>query len=381
MNTEPHALDALFESVGKGNPIDVSRLEAASLHETRRRLLRHLSMVSDVSQAPETQGDDGTDDEPSLCEDFPFPERPARRWGHLLLLEKIGAGAYADVYRGYDIRLGIEVAVKLLKPRPGENTLSRLLHEARALARVRHEHVVSVHGASVHDGCAGLWMELVRGRTLGERLRARGPFPAAEAMRIGRQLCAALGAVHDAGVVHGDIKTENIMQESDGRMVLMDFGASQLADGPPRDAGPAGTPLYLAPEALDGDETTIHSDIYAIGVLLYRLVTGSYPVNALSLEGLKAAHATGEYHSLRDARPDLPAGFVAVVDRALEPNPDDRFPTVRAMEKALTPPRRRTRWHVALADRATGRPSRKPRRTAGWREVDGHALAFGWSRA
>jgi serine/threonine-protein kinase len=258
------------------------------------------------------------------------------RWGHLLLLEKIGEGHYAEVYRGRDVWLDTDVAVKLLKPQSIEDIPAfRLRNEARALARARHENVVVIRGAGVHEGRAGLWMDLVRGRTLDEVVLGQGPLGAADAAQIGRQLCSALSAVHGAGVVHGDIKAENVMQESGGRVVLLDFGTGLLADGPLRNTAPAGTPLYLAPEVLIRGKTTVSSDIYALGVLLYRLVTDTYPVMASSLDGLMAAHISGERRALRNARPDLPAGFVTVVDRALERNPSDRFPTSRAMDAAL----------------------------------------------
>jgi serine/threonine-protein kinase len=344
MNTELQALDTLFESVADGSRINWPALEKAAVSDTQRRLVLQLSIVAGVAEAYGTQGDEGTADEPGSSAELPSFAGPVKRWGHLVLLEKIGEGHYAEVYRGRDVWLDTDVAVKLLKPQPGEDPSAfRLRDEARALARVRHENVVSVQGAAVYEGCPGLWMEFVHGRTLHELLVARGPFGAADAARIGRQLCAALSAVHDAGVVHGDIKAQNVMQEPGGRVVLVDFGASQLADGRLRGPAPAGTPLCLAPEVLNSGETTIRSDIYAVGVLLYHLVTCTYPVNASSLEGLMAAHVTGEHRTLRDARPDFPAGFVAVVDRALEQNPDDRFPTARAMEEALASPRRRTR--------------------------------------
>ena len=336
MNAEPPAFDALFESVADGNPIDWPALEMASIDDVERHRLLDLSIVASVAEACGTQGDDGTDDDPGSSAELRFLAGSVTRWGHLLLLEKIGEGHYAEVYRGRDVWLDTDVAVKLLKPQSSEDIPAfRLRDEARALARARHENVVAVRGAGVHEGRAGLWMDLVRGRTLDEVVLGQGPLGAADAAQIGRQLCSALSAVHGAGVVHGDIKAENVMQESGGRVVLLDFGTGVLADGPLRNTAPAGTPLYLAPEVLIRGETTVSSDIYALGVLLYRLVTDTYPVMASSLDGLMAAHISGEHHALRDARPDLPAEFVAVVDRALEQNPRDRFPTARAMEETF----------------------------------------------
>ena len=134
---------------------------------------------------------------------------------------------------------------------------SRIIDEARALARVRHPSVVCVHGADMHDGRAGLWMELVRGRTLAQLVAANGLFGPREAAGIGQDLCRALAAVHAEHLVHRDVKAQNVMRGlAGGRIVLMDFGASH-------------TPLYLAPEVLAGGRDTVASDLDALGVLLY----------------------------------------------------------------------------------------------------------------
>jgi serine/threonine-protein kinase len=334
VSAELRTLDALCESVADGRCLDWLALETAASDDAHRRACVGLSIVAAVAEAcgtddEEIDGDDATGEVQS-------PRAPVARWGRLVLRERIGEGHYAEVYRGHDVWLDIDVAVKLLKPQSDEDLPAfRLQDEARALARVRHENVVRIHGADIHEGRAGLWMELVPGRTLDEVLFEEGPLGAPEAVHIARQLCAALAAVHDAGIVHGDLKAQNVMQEAGGRVVLLDFGSGRFADAWLGDTAPTGTPLYLAPEVLNGDDTTIASDIYALGVLLYRLVTGMYPVTASSLERLMEAHAAGERCRLREARPDLPAGLAAVVDRAPEKNPSGRFPSTRAMDEAL----------------------------------------------
>ena len=153
----------------------------------------------------------------------------------------------------------------------------RLLEEARRLARVRHTHVVQVYGAEQHDGRVGLWMELVRGESLEQTVQTRGVFGAREAALIGLDLCAALAAVHGAGLLHRDVKAQNVMRESGGRLVLMDFGTGEELSGTNRLVG---TPLYLAPEIFRGQRASVQSDLYSVGVLLFYLVTGKFPVNA-----------------------------------------------------------------------------------------------------
>ena len=139
--------------------------------------------------------------------------------------EQIGVGNFGKVYRAFDPSLEREVALKLRPVDLAETDLSVLLDEARLLARARHPNVLAIHGVEVRDGMVGLWTDLVRGETLEERLAVRGPLPAEDVARCGIDLARALAAVHDAGLIHGDVKTANAMFEEDGRTLLMDFGA------------------------------------------------------------------------------------------------------------------------------------------------------------
>jgi serine/threonine-protein kinase len=321
VNADPISIDALLESVADGRRIDWDAVEA-SADDQQRRLVRHLRLVANVAEvhrtipAGEAQGAAWALDAATTGDAGP-------KWGHLLLLEKIGEGAFGEVHRARDPWLDREVALKLLRPdASGGLPAVRIVSEARTLARVRHPNVVTVYGADMQDGRAGLWMELVRGRTLAQIVAADGPFSAAEAAVIGQEICRALAAVHAAGLVHRDVKAQNVMREAGGRLVLMDFGAGQ-------------TPLYLAPELLRGGEATIAGDIYALGILLYYVVTGRYPVTAASLDELREAHAAGARRRLGDVRPDLPDAFVAAVERALHPDPAQRYATAREMQDAL----------------------------------------------
>ena len=336
MSGDPLRLDALLESVADGSDVDWDAAEAAA-DEDQRRIVRNLRLVARIADVHRTIPDEisnpaGTS---GALRTSPIG-RADSRWGHLVLLEPIGAGAFGRVYRARDPWLDREVALKLLKPDvagPG-----RMIHEARALARLRHPNVVTVHGADVHDGSAGLWMELVRGRTLAAIVASAGPFSAAEAVVIGHELCRAVAAVHAAGLVHRDIKAQNVMREAGGRLVLMDFGAGH-------------TPLYAAPELLNGGEATVATDLYALGVLLYYLVTGKYPVSGSSSEDLKLAHARGERKRLAEVRPDLPTPFIAAIERALDPDPARRYAGAWEMHEVLQssgPPAFR-RWVAAAA--------------------------------
>jgi eukaryotic-like serine/threonine-protein kinase len=261
------------------------------------------------------------------------------RWRHLIILDKIGEGSFGTVYRAYDSQLAVDVALKLLSRSQKTRMTSpdRLLNEAQLLARVRHQNVVTVYGADDTEDYVGLWMEFIKGRTLAELLRTQGTFGAHEAALIGRDLCRAVSAVHLAGILHGDIKAHNVMRQEGGRIVLMDFGAGHVfideRSRAPRNV--IGTPSYLAPEVLEGKPPTTSSDIYALGVLLYHLATGSYPVSRESLTGIVQAHKSGERRHLRDVRPDLPDDFVRIVEQATAVDPAQRFASAGAFEAAL----------------------------------------------
>jgi hypothetical protein len=183
-------------------------------------------------------------------------------------------------------------------------------------------------------------MEFVKGHTLEELLQTHGPFGAREAAFVGLDVCRALAAVHRAGLMHGDVKAHNVMREEGGRTVLMDFGSGKDL-GPDRSGtrlGPsdlAGTPLYLAPEVFDGQPRTKAADIYGLGVLLYHLVTQAYPVEGATVAAVTQAHRRGERSQLRDVRPDLPDAFVQIVERAIAPVPQRRWPTAGAFEAEL----------------------------------------------
>ena len=168
-----------------------------------------------------------------------------------------------------------------------------------------------------------------------------------DVVRIGIELCHAVAAVHEAGLVHRDIKPHNVMLADTGRVVLMDFGTGrELGDG--ASAELAGTPLYLAPELLTEHEPTVKSDLYSLGVVLFHLLTGSYPVRAGSLRDLRLAHASGERARLKVLRPDAPPKLARIVERAIDPEPGGRYRSAATLAADLGVAR------VAAVARAAG---------------------------
>lgn len=331
-------LERVAERISDEQPVDWN-VEADETEQGRRRLanLRVLEQIRVIHCG------EGAEAVPAQEATRPLdPARPGRspaaasHWGPLELRAPIGSGSAGSVFRAWDPDLQTEVALKLHN-HPGDASTD-FLQEARQLAKVRHPNVVVVHGARERSGRLGIWMELIRGHTLEECLQQQGPYGANEATSIGIDVLRALAAVHGAGLVHRDVKASNVMREDGGRVVLMDFSSTverprlqDLSDG----EAFVGTARYMSPEIFAGQAGGRTSDLYAVGVLLYRLATAEYPIDARSARELRDRHLRGEYVPLRDRRPDLPAGFVRVVEKALAPDPTDRYQTAGEMEREL----------------------------------------------
>ena len=264
----------------------------------------------------------------------PEPPPQASTWGDFTLLARVGLGGFGEVYRAWDPHLQREVALKLLLPgaASGEAEYQALLAEARALASVRHPNVVSVYGIDRHDGRVGFWTDFVRGKTLAELLRLQGTFGFHEAALVGLDVTRALSAVHRAGILHRDIKAENVMRENGGRILLMDFGLSALPSG---QTNIAGTPNYMAPEIFRGGQATVATDIYAVGVLLYYLVAGDFPIRLSGLTALESLARMAKRKPLMDLRPDVPESLLQTIGRAMEMDPAKRFDSAGELAAAL----------------------------------------------
>ncbi len=334
MANESEFMLGIAAAVADGAVVDWDQAESQITTDDDKRVLRSLRLVSVIGTVHDSVG--GESEAPTrtvqpAAQTMPAAESAvlaAGKWGRYELREKLGAGAQGAVYRAWDPQLECEVALKVLQPRlaASDRVGERMLREGRALAKVRHQNVVNVYAAEVHEGQVGLCMEFIRGRTLEEILKAQGPFGEGEAVTVGLKVGHALSAVHAAGIVHRDVKARNVMREDRGRIVLMDFGTGR--DRAKAGAGDlAGTPLYMAPEVLAGSAATQQSDIYSVGVLLYYLVTGQYPVEGKTLDQIIQAHVRGRRKPLAERRPDLPDDFIRVVDRATAQDPDARYET------------------------------------------------------
>jgi len=333
----PPDVERVVDAIADGRPVDWG------IATGDPEKLAALRLIDDVARLHRSGGAGG----PELA-DAPAPgsagadggDRPASRsWGNLRILGSLGRGAYGEVFRAFDPALHKEVALKLWDGGLGTPLLERLLDEARVLAKFRHPNLLLVLGAAVHDGQAGMWTELLDGWSLEQWVERNGPVGWREAALIGIDLCRALAAVHALGVLHHDVKPANVLRARAGRIVLADFGsAGRYHSGRETGASPSlvgGTPLTMAPEVLEHDPGSPAADLYSLGVVLFYLVTGRYPLQAASLEKLRADLAAGPLPPLRTHEPEVAEAFAKVVDRALERAPADRYASAVAMERAL----------------------------------------------
>ncbi|HEV8264334.1 MAG TPA: protein kinase [Gemmatimonadales bacterium] len=259
---------------------------------------------------------------------------------------EIGRGGMGVVYHARDERLKRKVAVKVLPPELAfrEEIRIRFLREAETAARLSHPHIVPIY--SVGEGPEGLVyfvMAYVDGESLGARLKRRGQLPAEEARRILMETADALGAGHSLGIVHRDVKPDNILLEgSRGRVVLTDFGiakalTSSTGPGTLTATGVAiGTPHYMSPEQAAGDrEIDGRSDIYSLGVVGYQMLTDELPFSAPTVPGLLLKQITEQAPYLKDKAPTCPDDLASCVMRSLEKEPEARWPTADALRRAL----------------------------------------------
>lgn len=270
-------------------------------------------------------------------------------------LSRVGAGGMGEVWEAEHIELGKRVVVKVLRARhvPDKTHVERFRTEARVLALLSHPNIVNVTDFGWIGQQPYLVMERVEGRTLAEETRARGALPMAEVLAVGRQLLAGLDAAHRAGLVHRDVKPSNVLYAprdggrdggADGNaeraVVLVDFGlVKQLhrADALMTAAGTVmGTPAYFAPEQATGGKVDARTDLYSVGAVLYRLLTGRGPFDHHKhLAAMAKAHLTEKPVPPSRFVPGLPPLLDAVILRALAKKPERRFATAQEMARAL----------------------------------------------
>lgn len=270
--------------------------------------------------------------------------------GHYRILEKIGAGGMGEVYRARDERLGREVALKLLRSEMAsqKESRARLLAEARAAAGLNHPGIMTIYDVGEEGGRVFIVMELVSGHTV-RAMASESPIELRTVLRFAAQLAEALAAAHPRGVVHGDIKPENIMVLPEGRIKLLDFGIARevaaetltLTRAAPSGAWLpesriAGTLAYMAPEQLRGEPSDHRADLFALGVVLYELVAGQRPFRGPTASVLMGQILNEQPPLVNQFLPSLPAELARIVHKLLEKQPNSRYQSAREVQVDLT---------------------------------------------
>jgi len=262
--------------------------------------------------------------------------------GRYDIKEILGAGGMGVVYRAFDRELQEPVAIKTLKPEAmaGGAALDRFKQEIRLARKIAHRNVVRTYDLGEQNGMYYLTMEYVEGTSLKQLIVSRGKLPVEVTLTVGKQLCRALEVAHAEGVIHRDIKPQNIVVEPNGFLKVMDFGIARLAN-PPKgkgltEAGTAiGTPDYMSPEQLSGLELDPRSDLYAAGVVLFECLTGRLPFEAETTWALVAKHLEEEPPDPRTTNPDVPGALAVVILKAMAKDPKKRFESASQMHDAL----------------------------------------------
>jgi serine/threonine protein kinase len=281
-----------------------------------------------------------------------FLELQAALAGEYSLQRELGRGGMGIVYLARDVQLDRDVAIKVLPTHLARLTSARerFVQEARTAAGLSHPNIVPIHRVGEADGFVFFVMSYVEGETLGERLRQSGPLPPVDAARVMREVAWALAYAHGRGIVHRDIKPDNILLEAGtGRAMVTDFGIAHGGGNPGTDIGKImGTAHFMSPEQGANKSIDGRSDIYSLGVVGYLAVSGRLPFEEDSLPALIARQSIDTPQSLMSVAPGVPSALAAAIDRCLDRDPARRFPDGETLAAALAPSDARSALPPAL---------------------------------
>jgi serine/threonine protein kinase len=260
--------------------------------------------------------------------------------GRYQILGPLGAGGMANVYRARDLNLQREVAIKILRDDLVSDPAfqARFLHEARAAANLLHPNIVTVYDFGQEAGRTYMAMEYVQGTDLKTLLRRRGTLPIEESLGLVIQACAAVGYAHRAGLIHCDLKPQNILVTPDGRAKITDFGiARALVTIHPEEFSDVvwGSPQYFAPEQAAGGPPSPASDVYSLGIILYEVLTGRLPFEATDSAQLARMHLSATPPSPRSMNPAIPLSLEQIVYKVLSKEPSARYRTADQLGRVL----------------------------------------------
>jgi predicted Ser/Thr protein kinase len=250
------------------------------------------------------------------------------------VLELVGTGGMSSVYKSHDRLLERNVALKVLHPHYGDDDeyVERFRREARAVAQLSHPNIVTVIDRGEADGHQFIVFELIDGENLKELVNRTGPLPARRAVDLAIAIAEALSFAHEHGIVHRDVKPQNVLLNAEGEAKVTDFGIARSLDveqGVTQTGTVLGTSNYLSPEQASGKQVTAATDVYSLGVVLYELLTGEVPFPGENFVAVAMKHLNEPVPDILERRPDVPVRLAAAMERALEKDPTRRFPSMR----------------------------------------------------
>src|SRR3954469_442310 len=251
----------------------------------------------------------------------------------------LGAGGFAVVYLVRDLNLKRSLAVKVLSPDliTSKTVLERFRREAETVAQLSHPNIVPLHFIGQKDDLLYLAMACIDGGSVADRLDKEGPLPVADVVRITSEVASALAHAHKRGVIHRDIKPQNVLTDAEsGRSLVTDFGIARTADSSLTSTGMfVGTPAYLAPEQVTGEPSDHRADIYALGVMAYELLAGQTPFVGATPTAVLMKRLAGPPEPITSIRKDTPRELAEVIDACLASDPEQRFQTAGDIVAAL----------------------------------------------
>lgn len=303
------------------------------------------------------------------------------------LVEFIGKGGMALVYRALDHRTGHDVAVKILRPEFNQDQefLSRFDREATTASKMSHHNIVNLLDVGVEGDIHFLVMEYVRGRTLKEVIRQKGALPPAVAAQIGIRILSAMQHAHKNGIIHRDIKPQNILVHADGHIKVGDFGIARVAGSNTisTDDSVMGSVHYFSPEQAKGESVTFASDLYSVGVVLYEMLTGQPPFDGETPVAIALQHISGTPRPMSEMNPAVPPAMERVVAKAMEKRPEKRYQSALEMaqdlQRALQEPD--GTWLGRLPDRPQAQQETEKQPAGGTtRQMPVRSSAWFWTR-
>src|SRR5215472_15377943 len=265
------------------------------------------------------------------------------RIGKYELLNRLGRGGMGEVYKAFHPQLQRYVAIKVLltNSETDPEFIARFQHEARAVARLRHPHIVQVFDFDIEDDQPYMVMEFVEGETLGQRMtrshRAGTLMPLDDVVRLFQQLCSAVEYAHQRGMLHRDLKPANVIITSGGEAVLTDFGLAKISgvSGLTASGSILGTPHYMSPEQGQGQAMDARSDVYSLSIMLYEMLAGKLPFDADTPVGVIMQHIMAPPPPIEEANPAVSSALAQVALVGMAKKPDERFRSAAAMGAAI----------------------------------------------